>query len=199
MIIFGLLVAALIIFGVSTTIKPSTGIKFIVVPDKITAKIDGKNTSVSYESTVSTKTGTLTVELSKEGFESKTQTVEVKDGEVSELYVYLKPLTEAAEKEVASATMQQRISRIGGFVVAESAQKLEKEYPFVPKLPIFEKYFTITSCSVDPDDSSVLGICVNLAIDEPFYREQAVQSMKDNDIDPTKWEVVYGNQFTHTD
>lgn len=181
------------------TKKPTTGIEFIVVPDKVTAKIDGKNTSVSYESAVGTKTGTVTVELSKDGFESKSATVEVKEGSLASLYVYLNPLTDAAKKEVATTIMQQRIERIGGHMITESSKKMEEKYPFINKLPIIEKYYTITPCSVDPSDPTIIGICVNLAIDKQYYRDLALVSLSEKGITPSDWTVLYMNQFDHSD
>lgn len=189
-----------IIIGiVLLTREPSTGIKFIVVPDSITVTIDGKKKTVDYESILKTDTGPVTVELKKDGFTTKTQTVEVKEGELSSIYVYLEPISDSAKKEVSTTIMQQRITRIGGYLVSDSSKKLGEKYPFINKMPIVEKYYTLTPCSIDPVDLNVMGICVTLAIDEPVYREQALETLLANDIDPTKWTIIYGNQFDFAD
>ena len=198
-IVFVLLIIIIIVITLITGRKPSTGIEFIVVPDNATVVIDSKKVTVNYESVIKTETGTVTVELSKDGFESKTETIDVKEGSISSLYVYLKPLTDAAKEEVKPTIMQQRIERIGGHFVTKSTEAMGEKYSFINKLPIVEKYYTITPCSVVPTDLNVMGICVTLAIDNPYYRDEALKSMQANGIDPTKWTVIYGNQFDHAD
>ena len=194
-----LLIVAIVVISLIINRKPSTGIEFIVVPDSATAVMNGKKVIVNYESVVKTETGTITVELSKDGFESNTETVEVKEGSVTPLYVYLKPISDAAKKEVEPVVMQQRIERIGGHFVTKSTDEMSEKYPFINKLPIVDKYFTVTPCSVVPTDLNVMGMCVTLAIDTQFYRDEAIKAIQAKGIDSTKWTIVYGNQFDHAE
>lgn len=172
---------------------PSTGVRFIVVPDDITVVTGERRMVVDYESIVAFIPGTYELTLSRDYFESTTATVEVKEGEVTSLYLGMEPNGEQGELILGSTKMGLRLERIGGFNVRSGGEKLSNKYSFIDKLPITGKFFTINPCVLEESSRDSIGICIDLPIDNPFYRSQALDALKAAGVDISLWTIIYSN------
>lgn len=184
------------IWGFLQLTKVTTGIQFIVVPDHITAKIDSKTYTVNYESIVGVKPGNYTIYLSADGFAPTTTTVTVTKDRITQVYAALTPETDTAKALLDTDVMRSRLERIAGHEVSQGAKQLSDKYPFINKLPITTMYYTINPCSIiDANNQKSTGICINLAIDNDYYRQQALDALKQKGIDTTNVTVRFSTLY----
>lgn len=189
----GVVVIVAIVIASIFNRPPSTGVEFIVAPDDIVVEGGDRRVVVDYESVVAFSPGTYELILSREHFETAYTTIEVKDGEVTPLYLAMEPSDEQGRLILQATNMRFRLERIAGFQVSSGAEEISNEYSFVDKLPITGKFFTINPCILEESSDDSIGICIDLPIDKPFYRTQALDALKAADIDVTKWTIVYNN------
>lgn len=193
-VILLVVVLPLILWVSSRTPAVTTGVQFITVPDDITVQVNDSTFTVDYEDIVALETGTYQASLSADGFNSTTVEIEVVEDTISAVYVYLEPATEEAELKVSSDEMQARIERIGGARINNGAAAIEDEAPFINQLPIIDKYFTAYPCRLANDEGvESIGVCVELAIDEPFYRESALKALADVGITPENTRITFSS------
>ena len=189
----GLVVIVAIVIASIVNRPPSTGVKFIVAPDDIVVESGDRRVVVNYESVVAFTPGTYELVLSREYFETTTITVEVKEGEVTPLYLAMDPSDEQGVLILQATNMRFRLERIAGFEVSSGGEEISNEYSFVDKLPITGKFFTINPCILEKSSEDTVGICIDLPIDKPFYRTQALDALKAADIDASQWTIIYNN------
>lgn len=189
----GFVVVSILIIVLAIILAPkpvATGVKFIVVPDEIQIVAGEKRFKVNFDSTIAFEPGEYTLKLSREHFKEQEEKVIVKEGEVTSLYMQLEASDETGMKILKEEKYLSRIERIAGFKVTSGAEKLTKEYPFINKLPITGKYYYIFPCIVNKETKEY-GACVKLALEGDFYKEQALQALRDKDIDPATITVQF--------
>ena len=170
-----------------TTIRQ--GIEFFTVPQTVTATIDGKDTTVTYESKISLAVGVYEITFKAENFEPETQKIEVKKGEITRVTVTLNPLNEAGRESINQSDYERIES---GIRLNEGEKEINEKYPFVSKLPISSKYFSIASCNKNAQDPSEgKAVCVDMILDNEAQRNLVSEALQSVDIDPAKIEVYY--------
>jgi len=196
-IISALVILVLIVIVIITAIlvkpqKVKTGIKFVIVPDSVTVKTKDQSFKINYEQIRTFTPGEYKFIFSSPHFVDTEKSVTVKENEITPLYVLLKAGDETGDAILKEAKYQPRIERIGGFEVTAGAAELTSKYPFIDKLPITGKYYYIYPCVVNPDTKEY-GACVKLALQGEFYRNQALDALRQKDIDPSTIPVQFQN------
>lgn len=189
--IFGCFIALIIgIWIISIEIAVKTGVQFITAPDNIDVTIKDKKFSINYETTIELKPGNYHVKLSRSDFKSYEQDISVSDGKITKLYSALEPINEAGKKIINNDIMNERRRIIFGNTSASEPEEKAKQYPFVDKLPIVDKYYVINPC-YGQDNKQPFGICVILAIDNDTYRQKANISLQEKGIDINTIPIYY--------
>jgi len=190
-IFFGLIaVVSIIIAIVSNPPEVKTGVRFVVAPDEIVVTGGEKDLKVIYDQVVTFKPGEYTLTLKRDNFKETTKKVTVKEGEVSQLYALLEASNEAGEKTLKEEIYRSRIERISGFNVTEGGAELSKKYPFIDKLPLTGKFYYAFPCIINAQEKEY-GVCIKLALQEDFYKNQALDALRTAGIDPTTVFIEY--------
>lgn len=165
-----------------TTVK--TGIQFIVIPDDITATINHTKYKVDYETTIKIKPGDYSVKLAHDNFSAQTEKVTVTSNHISKVFVSLAPTNDVGRKLINTDLAHTRSEEIEGHNSSNALKNSEAQYPFVKKLPVAGKYFYATPCH-GRYNNQPFGICIDLFMNNDFYRNQAKTELTDNGIDIT--------------
>lgn len=184
------IIGVILIIVYITTVRQ--GLSFVIVPGTMNAEINGKTYTISNDGRLALDPGIYTITFSRNEFSTSTSTVTVHKDSLTTVYIGLKPLTANAEKLVSDNDSQMRMEKISGANLGETVEALGKEYPFSEHLPITDKYFYAYSCNIDDKDiSKGLKICVDLVIDEPYYRDRVITTLKSAGIDTDSTEITY--------
>lgn len=192
--VIGFIFIALIWWGIAKLNEVKTGIEFIVVPDEITVVVNSREFRVNYESKQKFEPGEHKLEFRRDGFETKSETVLINEGEVIQVYVLLDPVTAEARDILNQAIYRPRIERISGFIVNQGAKEFEQEYPFLNNLPITDKYFSIKTCT---DESGELKICAYMVINNTLQRNRAKNAATTAGIDIKKYPLNFIEKDSH--
>jgi len=168
---------------VSLPKEVKTGIRFVIVPDKVTVKTGDRSFSVTDEKQIAFEPGSYTLTFSSDHFSDSEKKVTVKEGELTPVYVLLKASDDTGAAILKEDKYRSRIERIAGFEVNAGAIELTNKYPFIDKLPITGKYYYIYPCVVNTETKEY-GACVKLALQGDFYKNQALDALRNIDIDP---------------
>ncbi len=181
-----IIVVFAIIFRATADVK--TGLQFYLAPDNVSVSIDGqKSFVVSYGSKTKIAPGEYSLEFSSDGFESTTQKFTVTDNQLTPIYLSLTPISDEAKSIMQTEDMQLRGDRAGGYENSVESTKLEEDYPFIDKLPIYAEYYTVAPCN----DGDTVVICVSLYMDNETQRQNAVDDMKNAGIDTSSVKIIY--------
>lgn len=190
----------LIIGGIITLIAvviivaliPRSTIVLSVAPEEFTVSInDGSVQKKKTGEQLTVLPGTYKITITSNEFGSYTTTVTVKNYETYEILYALTPQTDNAQRLLETDRSQAIIQRIAGQKMNSEIESMEKNYPIVNSLPIYDKFFTISSCSSEkyPNDTTKLAICVDLY--EPEAKETAIQMVKDKGFDLNDYETRF--------
>lgn len=143
------------------------------VPKNATIEIDSIG-KVSSESTVYLDQGKYKAVVSKEGYESRTETIDVRQDLYPAVYVQLNPESSAAKNErEKDKELMLELQKKQGLKSAQFTETFEKKYPIVKSLPIKDPYYRIGYLS---DDGTNMYITVYT--ESPRYRYNAVKRIE---------------------
>lgn len=184
-VIIGIIIYALI---------PRATILFNVAPDEFTVKINGSAHKIKTGESITVAPGDLSIEVSRDEFDTYTEKISLKNGEQHEVLYALNPLTDAARQLLTSEKSRLVIERIGGKKVQEGAKKLDDTYPLIKELPIKYRYYTITTCDSEkyPDDPDKIAICVELYDLEA--KQTAIEDIESRGYKLSDYEVIFQDQ-----
>lgn len=182
--------------------EPHGDVTVISIPFNLTAT-DGDwqrsiDTTPIEGATVPFRTGTRTVTFSSNGFASKTQDVTVTDGEAQTIYVTLEPVQGWAQADIENDEKYgTRSEDIAGYIVSAGGEQVAEEYPIVNKLPILDQWYEIQACTSKNEPALELGeigVCANLALDNPTQRARIIESIKATGYDPADYTVIINGE-----
>ena len=187
-------IVCLLIIGIATLANNatiSTGFNFIIVPDKVTVLIKetGKTITVNNNTKIKVKPGEYTLELSADGFANTPVINSVKNGEITDIYTVLQPVTDEARNSIDNESLRLRGEQISGMQNKSGGATIEEKYPFVSKLPIYSQYYTIAPCQ----KGEIIAICISLYMDNPVQRRNALDDLKSREVNPDDWTIIYND------
>lgn len=176
---------------VAYTLIPRATLLMSVAPEELVVTINGKDRNVKTGDSLSVKPGDITIKLSREGFETVTEKITIKDGEKIEILKALVPTNNEARALLETEKSQAIIQRITNSTMQRDTDELLKKYPLLSELPINDKFYTITSCpsKLFPGNTKVLAICVNLYDMEA--QQSAYEDVKNRGYDLDTYETYY--------
>lgn len=143
------------------------------VPKNATIEIDSVG-KVSSDNTVYLKQGKYKAVISKEGYESRSETIDVKSDLYPAVYVQLNPQTNDAKNErEKDKGLMLELQKKQGLKSAQFTETFEKKYPIVKALPIRDPYYRIGYLS---DDGTNMYITVYT--ESPRYRYNAIKRIE---------------------
>ena len=168
----------------------TTGLQFYLAPDNVLVKVDDSEPIMiaEYGAIIKWQPGDYTLELSADGFESKTIESTVVENEITQIFVNLTPVTDEARLIMSDIEMQLRGERASGVENYTEGARLEEQYPFITKLPIYAQFYTIAPCQ----DGGEMIICVTLFLDNTVQRSNAAEDIRNAGIDESV-RVTYRN------
>lgn len=190
--IIGIVIGVVIVGVVALMLIPRSTILLSVAPDEFTISIDGKKGELKKTGdSLSLSPGTHSVSISRDEFKTYETSITVKNKENFEVLIALEPLTDAARELLNSEKSQAIIQRITGKRMTSDIEKVRTDYPIISKLPIEDKYFTISSCpSVKyPNDATKVAICVYLF--DPEAKESADDELQSLGFNLDDYEILY--------
>jgi len=177
---------------------PRATIYFVVAPTEFTATINGKKHSVKNGDSLTVSPGDITVELSRDEFDSHTETFTIAKGETKEVLYALNPLTDAARALLETDEAQLVIQRIGGKKVEQGAAELTDKYPLLAELPIVDRFYKIVVCDSEayPEDRTKFAICVRLF--DLQAKQSAIDEVARRGYLLSDYEVIYEDNTYET-
>lgn len=184
--IAALFVIPLVIWGVMTVLQQGTvGVSVSVLPNDATVKINDKD--YSNQTSIRLKPGTYTVTVSKEGFDTDTQKLVVKEGKSATFISMPAPISADARRWV---TNNQRayleLEGKAGKLATQEGRELIDEYPLTKWLPLQKATFTIGY--KQPEEAVIITIDATEG-----YREAALQEIRDLGYNPSDYTIEFTN------
>lgn len=184
--IAALFVIPLAIWGAMTVIQQGTvGVSMSVLPQDATVKINDKE--YTNQTSIRLKPGTYTVTVSKEGFDSDTQELVVKEGEPATFISMPAPISADARRWV---TNNQRayleLEGKAGELATQRGRELIDEYPLTKWLPLQKAIYTIGY--KQPEEAVIITIDATEG-----YREAALQEIRDLGFNPGDYTIEFTN------
>ena len=192
-IAFVIIFFVLIAITITSVKNRGTGVIQVTtaIPTDATATIDGAKIATNVE--VRIKAGQHKLDVSRDGFTTKSQTITVKTGQDTATYTtYL---------SVANATGQKWLDDHPGLAIElegagsrayeAAAEQTTLDNPIVEQLPLVDPQFRIDygASAKYPNDNSKVGIYIQ-AID-PAGRQAALSLLRDKGFDPADLELIF--------
>ncbi len=184
--------AALLVIGLIVyALIPRASLLMSIAPEDFTVTVNGHSQQVKTGDSITVTPGDISLSVSRDGFDTYTQKLTIKNGEKVEILQVLNPKTDEAKALLNTDKSQAIIQRVTNVKMKEATDKLSKDYPILSILPLSEKYFTVTTCPSQkyPKDSTKIAICVNLFNLEA--KQQAIDTVSQKGFDLNNYETYF--------
>ena len=194
LIIIIVAVVALIAGLIAYSLIPRASILLSIAPEEFTVTYNGSSQNVTTGKKITVTPGDVSVSISRDGFETSTKTVTIKNGENQELLLALVPKTDAARALLETEKSQQIIQRIANINMKNTTAQYVQDYPIFSVLPIKDKFYVITSCEsrLYPNDKTKVAICVNLFDMEA--KQSAIEDINRRGFSVDDYEIYYDDK-----
>lgn len=188
-IIIGIFLCLILIFSLSlwTFIDRSGKNPLVVsvVPGNATVLI---NEQKKGRGTHYLPSGTYTVEVKKDGFESQKKSIIVSDKkEQNVIAISLAPRSDEAKKWAENhASDYKKNEEFGAIEAEQNGKYFTQLHPITKQLPYIDPYFTISYIS-NPD----MTIAITIDTPSPRYRYYAVAKIRSMGYDPTDFVIQF--------
>ena len=187
-------VVAIIAGLVAYSLIPRASILLSVAHEEFTVTYDGRSQNRATGEKITVTPGDVSVSVSRDGFETATKTINIKNGENQELLLALVPKTDAARALLETEKSQQIIQRIANINMKNAVTQSMQDYPIFSVLPIKDKFYVITSCEsrLYPNDKTKVAFCVNLFDMEA--KQSAIDDISRRGFDVNDYEIYYDDK-----
>lgn len=197
--LFGVIVAVITILAFSLVMiiidsRKSATLDILVAPSSATIKINDQkyeNGTYRFEPT------TLSYEISKEGFSTKSGTLELKDGETVKLYMYLIPENGSLDWYLKHEDDQMILNSIGDAEAHRDSTAYLLANPVIQALPIiyanYDENWDYTEFRVDGGtfENCTKDFCLKITDTTGGNYENAVKKIREAGFDPQNYEIIY--------
>jgi len=183
-----LVVVPLVWWLVSSTMQGnSVPVSVVVVPSDAAVKVG--DTTYKNKTSVRLEPGTYTVTVSKDGFESTTQTIVVQKAYTDSIVAGLLPKSESATQWYKThQSLYQELEGKAGDLIEEKSKVFNDMYPITKYLPIQKAIYTIGYKQVSNDPTKGIIITINAG---EGYREAALQEIRDLGFKPGEYTIEF--------
>jgi len=188
-----LLIATAAVIGIFTFLNRENGsFRLSIAPDEAVMRYNDTKKDVVYGQVISLKEGSYDISFERAGFKTVKQTVSIKRGEQTNVYVYLEPLNDAAAAVMATGNNQLYKEEVIGHDLKVGGEKLTEANPILKVLPILQRSYTVEACSIPdgykgPGDDKEIAVCISALSDEAYSR--ALEDIKKRGYDPAQYLV----------
>ncbi|GAA1591717.1 PEGA domain-containing protein [Kribbella karoonensis] len=178
-----LLVAFLVFRG-----GPEHKVQVSSVPNDLTLTVDGKQVAANGE--IKVKEGQHTFVGQRKGFETYTETVDIRQDYALKMYLFSNN-AEGRAWERSHPEQELQIQAETGRRFDELNKRLEAKYPILQQLPYIGRGFTINQgvSKAHPGDPEYLAFYIKLVY--PEGRKYALEWLKGNGYDPDNLELIF--------
>jgi hypothetical protein len=184
--------AALLIIGLIVyALIPRASLLMSIAPEDFTVTINGHSQQAKTGDSITVTPGDISLSVSRDGFDTYTQKLTIKNGEKVEILQALNPKTDDAKALLNTAKSQAVIQRVTNAKMKAATDQLVKNYPILAVLPINDKFYTITTCNskLHPNDATKTAICVNLYDLEA--KQSAIDDVKQRGFNLDNYETYF--------
>lgn len=187
-VLAALLIIPFVIWGIIAFSQRGTvAVSVYVAPHDASIAVGDQHFSGS--SSIRVKPGSYTVTISKDGFQTNTQKIIVRDNKPNSIVSTLTPVSAAAQQWYKDN--QDEVLTVegkAGELAAQQGQDFIDNYPITKWLPLDNATFTIGYKQVSDDPSK--GIIITISALEG-YREAALQQIRDKGFDPSDYTIEF--------
>jgi hypothetical protein len=185
------LLALLIVGFVVYSLIPRATLLMSVAPEEFTVTINGHDKKVKTGDEISVTPGDVKFTISRDGFDSYTHTVSIKNGQKVEILQALKPQTDEARKLLETEKSQAIIQRVTNVNLEKASNNILKDYPLVAQLPINDKFYSVRICEsqLHPNDATKVAVCVLLY--NPEAKQSAIDDVTSRGFDLNDYETYF--------
>ena len=189
----GLIVALFLVifFSAKSNKTISTGVNFYISPTTAIIDVNGKKINKDKFYNLELPPGDYDIKVYATNFSDKTQKVNVKNGEVTSVYIKLDPSNNAGElllKDRDEAKIREEVST-NLYYLSSSAQN--DQNPIMKYLPAVTADWRVDygNSVSKPDDPSAITVYVTTYSDQD--RQLALNWIKSKGVDPASLDIVY--------
>lgn len=186
----GIIIIPIITWSIMTVSQNGTApVSVVIAPKNATVEIN--NQTFKGNETIRVKPGTYTVKISKDGFETDTQKIVIKEDKTNSIISTLNPISDAAKQWYQNnQTEVLRVEGKAGQLSAQQGEEFINQYPITKWLPLQKATYTIGYKQLS--ENSDEGIVITISAVEG-YREAALQEIRDKGFDPSDYTIEFTN------
>ncbi|MGW6283156.1 PEGA domain-containing protein [Kribbella sp. NPDC055071] len=184
------IVVALVVLGAFLVFRGGSRHTLTVssIPNDLTLTVDGKQVAAS--GPIKLKEGQHTLTGERRGFESHTETVQLRQDSTYNMYLFSNS-AEGRAWEKSNPGQELQLEGEAGRRYEELGRRLQAKYPILAKLPAFGEGFSIDQgvSQAHPGDPESLAFYVKVTY--PEGRQNAVKWMTERGYKPETLELIY--------